>query len=103
MFITYQSDKIGRGLIVIFHTLVTPHSCHTYGGAYIMKKLLTFLCAVLSVITFTFGVYGQTEVLAATKKNDVSKYLVYTKKDWDNERIWHRFLIFMIMQKIIKT
>lgn len=52
------------------------------------KKTLLILCAVISITSFTIVGYRQKEAIACAataKKPDMSKYLVYTKADWDGD------------------
>lgn len=59
------------------------------------NKILRILCVVLSVISITMADYGQVAIAAtntskstktSAQKTDMSKYLVYTKEDWEGNK-----------------
>lgn len=49
------------------------------------KRIIPFLCAVLFISSIG-GDYGQHRVMAASNKKDLSKYLVYSMKDWGEKQ-----------------
>ena len=61
------------------------------------KKMLSIMCAALAILLITMVDYGDKGAMAATtktsestkttvKKTDMSKYLVYTKADWEGDK-----------------
>lgn len=60
-----------------------------YGGKTMKKKTLLILCSTLFIILFMMVGYGQKGVIACAataKKTDMSKYLVYTKANWEGDK-----------------